>query len=78
VLPFRWDVFVTLRGPRDAGNNPRESHALEWATTSPPPPYNFEHVPPIRSERPFFDLRYGHGARGAITADSTAAERAHS
>ncbi len=59
ILPFLWNVFVSLRSGKVAGNDPWEANTLEWATTSPPPPYNFEHLPPIRSERPLFDLRHG-------------------
>jgi cytochrome c oxidase subunit 1 len=59
LLPFLWNVFITLRGPRDAGDDPWDGNTLEWATTSPPPPHNFERVPEIRSERPLFDLKYG-------------------
>ena len=35
------------------------ANTLEWATTSPPPPYNFDRLPEIRSERPLFDPRHG-------------------
>ncbi|MER3418642.1 MAG: cytochrome c oxidase subunit I, partial [Chloroflexota bacterium] len=59
ILPFLWNVFISLRSGQIAGNDPWEANTLEWATTSPPPPYNFEHLPPIRSERPLFDLRHG-------------------
>jgi cytochrome c oxidase subunit I len=59
MLPFMWNVFITLRGPRNAGDDPWDANTLEWATTSPPPPYNFEALPPVRSERPFFDLKHG-------------------
>jgi Heme/copper-type cytochrome/quinol oxidases, subunit 1 len=45
-----------------AGDDPWEGNTLEWATTSPPPPYNFDHLPEIRSERPLFDLRHGRTA----------------
>ncbi len=42
-----------------AGHDPWEGYTLEWATTSPPPPHNFDRpLPPITSERPLFDLRY--------------------
>jgi len=59
VLPFLWNVFVTLRRPQDAPDDPWDANTLEWATTSPPPPYNFDVLPPVRSERPLFDLKHG-------------------
>jgi cytochrome c oxidase subunit I len=59
VLPFMWNVFITMRGPRNAPDDPWDANTLEWATTSPPPPYNFDALPPIRSERPLFDLKHG-------------------
>jgi cytochrome c oxidase subunit 1 len=59
MLPFLANVAVSLRGGRVAGDDPWEGNTLEWATTSPPPPYNFDHLPEIRSERPLFDLRHG-------------------
>ena len=58
IVPFLWNVFISLRSAREAGDDPWEGNTLEWATTSPPPPYNFEALPPIRSERPLFDLRH--------------------
>ena len=59
MLPLLWNVFVSLRTGKIAGDDPWEGNTLEWATTSPPPPYNFDHLPEIRSERPVFDLRHG-------------------
>ena len=51
-----------------AGDNPWGGQTLEWATTSPPPPENFTGpLPPIRSQRPVWDLDHpehtavGHG-----------------
>src|SRR3990170_488239 len=60
MLPFIWNVFISLRNGKVAGDDPWEGNTLEWATTSPPPPYNFDHLPEIRSERPLFDARHGH------------------
>jgi cytochrome c oxidase subunit 1 len=65
MLPFLWNVFISLRSGKIAGDDPWEGNTLEWATSSPPPPYNFDHLPPIRSERPVFDARHArHGETG--------------
>ncbi len=62
MLPFFWNVLVSLRSGKVAGDDPWEGNTLEWATSSPPPPYNFDHLPEIRSERPVFDVRHGRTA----------------
>jgi cytochrome c oxidase subunit 1 len=64
ILPFIWNVFVSLRNGTVAGDDPWEANTLEWATSSPPPPYNFDRLPEIRSERPLFDLRHGDLGHG--------------
>ena len=40
---------------RSAGNNPWNASSLEWSTTSPPPEYNFEVIPVVRSRDPLWD-----------------------
>ncbi len=67
MLPFLWNILTALRSGPPAGDDPWEGNTLEWATSSPPPPYNFDHLPPIRSERPLFDLRHA-GDVPALTA----------
>jgi heme/copper-type cytochrome/quinol oxidase subunit 1 len=62
ILPFMWNVFITLRGRRTAEADPWDAYTLEWATSSPPPPHNFDSLPQVRSERPLFDLKYGENA----------------
>jgi len=59
VLFFAWNLWRSLRHGPPAGNDPWDGQTLEWATTSPPPERNFDSLPPIRSERPFFDQKYG-------------------
>jgi heme/copper-type cytochrome/quinol oxidase subunit 1 len=68
MIPFLWNVLVSLRGGAIAGDDPWEANTLEWATSSPPPPYNFDRLPEIRSERPLFDLRHGRTGPKAIAA----------
>jgi cytochrome c oxidase subunit 1 len=46
-----------VRGPR-AAPDPWDAWTLEWSTASPPPPYNFETLPEVRSRRPLWDLKH--------------------
>jgi cytochrome c oxidase subunit 1 len=50
-----WNVIVSLRRGPPAGDNPWNAPTLEWATSSPPPLYNFYHIPVVRSGNPLWD-----------------------
>ena len=58
VLPFLVNVWETLRKGKKVGRNPWDGMTLEWVTESPPVAHNFEFIPPIRSERPVWDLNH--------------------
>ena len=45
----------SLRRGQPAGNDPWGGDTLEWATTSPPPEFNFVAVPTVRSLEPVWD-----------------------
>jgi cytochrome c oxidase subunit I len=57
VLVFIANVVISLRQRRPAGEDPWQGQTLEWATSSPPPRYNFAALPPVRSFAPLLDLR---------------------
>jgi cytochrome c oxidase subunit 1 len=58
TLPFLVAVIAALRRPPDQGPDPWGGGTLEWWTDSPPPPGNFRDVPPIRSNRPVWDVNH--------------------
>lgn len=62
ILLFLYNVAHSLLKGEIAGNNPWDAATLEWATTSPPPPHNFDTVPHIYHRDPLWAEKYGvHG-----------------
>jgi heme/copper-type cytochrome/quinol oxidase subunit 1 len=59
IMLFIWNLFYSISKGKLAGDNPWDAWTLEWATSSPPPPENFERVPPIFSRRPLWDQTHG-------------------
>lgn len=55
LLLFLANVYRSLRYGEEAGPNPWNAGTLEWATTSPPLPYNFLQIPVVRSREPLWD-----------------------
>jgi cytochrome c oxidase subunit 1 len=55
---FVVNVIWSLRRGRPAGDDPWNAWTLEWSTSSPPPSYNFEEIPTVRSRRPLWDLKH--------------------
>ena len=55
VLVFIGNFFWHLRNGEIAGNNPWGASTLEWATSSPPPVYNFAELPTVNGRDPLWD-----------------------
>jgi len=55
VIVFLVNVVQSLRHGALAGDNPWGAFTLEWATSSPPPVYNFRTIPTVRGRRPVWD-----------------------
>jgi cytochrome c oxidase subunit 1/cytochrome c oxidase subunit I+III len=61
VLLFVINVWRSARHGERAPANPWDAPSLEWATTSPPPAYNFAVIPTVASRYPLWEDRLtGH------------------
>ena len=74
VLLFIWNAVTSLRSGERAGDNPWGGSTLEWATSSPPPVYNFRTIPTVHSTDPLWDDDQpvtrdaaGHDLHGGLT-----------
>jgi cytochrome c oxidase subunit 1 len=48
VVVFLINLAMSLRTGAVAGDDPWQAESLEWATSSPPPPYNFLYIPVVQ------------------------------
>ncbi len=71
VIPLLINVAATLINGERVGPDPWDGHTLEWAASSPPPPHNFDSLPPIRSERPLFDVKHHYAAAKLAAEEAT-------
>src|SRR5215471_7835253 len=55
VLLTLINFVVSQRRGERAPDNPWNADSLEWATTSPPPDFNFEAIPVVASRHPLWD-----------------------
>ena len=58
ILFFVVNLIYSYIWGKDAGDDPWDAWSLEWSTSSPPPAYNFETLPEVRSRRPLWDLKH--------------------
>ncbi len=66
ILMLLVNVAYSLRRGKIAGPNPWDAPTLEWATSSPPPPYNFEVIPSVASRHPLWEKRLQEGAGESV------------
>lgn len=65
VLIFVVNVWKSYRVGAAAGDNPWDAATLEWAVSSPPPPYNFAVIPTVGSRHPLWEDRLGREGDGS-------------
>jgi cytochrome c oxidase subunit 1 len=75
ILVLLIDLLISVVAGRGAkaGDDPYEGLTLEWATSSPPPPWGFDAVPEVRSEAPLLHLRADTRADGAAAGPGSPA-----
>jgi len=70
VSIFLWNMFISLRHGKVAGNDPWDAQTLEWTISSPPPDDNFAEIPVVNSRRPLWDQKYPNATNpGAVNAE---------
>ena len=81
VLLFVINIIHTQRKAPRAPLDPWDARTLEWMTTSPPPPHNFDTLPAVHALDEFFHRKYEdvgegdhHDLRQVATADEIIAE----
>ncbi len=66
VWIFVMNVFLSLRRGERAGNDPWDGATLEWTIPSPPPVYNFAHLPRVTSRDAFWIAKRAEEAAAAL------------
>ncbi|QPC95705.1 cytochrome c oxidase subunit I [Mesorhizobium sp. INR15] len=70
VFLFLINVAKSLKSGAPAGDNPWDAPTLEWATTSPPPVYNFATIPQVASRYPLWEDRLKETEERSIIGDA--------
>jgi cytochrome c oxidase subunit I+III len=69
TLVYAINIVVSARSGAPAGDNPWGSFGLEWATSSPPPAYNFLYLPTVRDRDELWTMAPDQPVVGGLRAD---------
>jgi cytochrome c oxidase subunit 1 len=69
LAAYLFNVVISLRAPATAPADPWNGESLEWATASPPPPYNFLPAPAVSGRSPMWESPETRPIVGGLRAD---------
>ncbi|MFQ5948481.1 MAG: cbb3-type cytochrome c oxidase subunit I, partial [Acidimicrobiia bacterium] len=80
ILLFLVNWYRSIKRGTLAAADPWDARTLEWSIPSPPPEHNFDEIPLVTSEDPFWRRKYavdeeGHAVRVLAGGSEEAAER---
>jgi len=58
IAVFIYNLAVSRRTGEPAGHDPWDARTIEWLTTSPPPPHDFDVVPAVRARDELWHRKY--------------------
>jgi cytochrome c oxidase subunit 1 len=66
IILFIVNVYFSLRRGEISPSDPWDGRTLEWSIPSPPPEYNFAHIPVVQSRDDFWRQKYVETGDGQV------------
>jgi cytochrome c oxidase subunit 1 len=66
VLVFLVNAIASFRTPKQMVADPWDARTLEWLTTSPPPPHNFDEIPVVHALDDLWHRKYAESEGGRV------------